>query len=144
MKKLALLLLVIGGLTLGVQAAEPAILLQKPRLKAGQQLSEYVQFYLNPNPVKKGSKIHEVYVHMGQTELVGRVAITIVDDGGVLFQTSDLMEGSYRKLGMAIVRIELDRELSENHSSVKLKSVRAKSNLIQSPRKRGEDKRSLK
>lgn len=137
MKKLALLLSVIGGLSMSLQAAEPAILLQKPILKPGQQLSEYVQFYLNPIPLKKGSKVHEIYIYMGQTELTGRVAITIVDDGGVLFQTSDLMEGSYRKLGMAIVRIELDRELTANLKSVRLKSVRAKSRLIQNPRNIG-------
>lgn len=136
MKKLALLLLVIGGLTVGSQAAEPALLLKKPVLKAGEQFTEYVQFYLNPTPVKKGSKVHQLYVYTGQTELVGRVAITLMDDGGVLFKTSDLMAGNYRELGMAIVLIELDRELSENHKSVKLKSVRAKSRFIYGPRDR--------
>ena len=136
MKKLFLSLLVTGSFTLVGQAAEPALLLQKPRLKEGQQLSEYVQFYLNPNPIKKDSNVHEIYIHMGQTELTGRVSITIVDDGGTLFKTSDLMEGNYRKLGMAIVRIELDRELSKNLSSVKLQSVNAKSRLIQSTRDR--------
>lgn len=134
MKKLFLLLLAILGITLSGHAAEPAILLAKPGLKPGQQLSEYVTFYLNPIPVKEGSMVHEIYVHMGQTSLTGRVAITLVDDGGVLFQTSDLMEGNYPTLGMAIVRVKLDRELTENLSSVKLRTVRAKSRLIQSPR----------
>lgn len=135
MKKLVLLLLVMGNFTLAGRAAEPALLLQKPGLKPSQQLSEYVQFYLNPVPVKKDSKVHQLYVYTGQTELTGRVAITLADDGGVLFQTSDLMEGHYTPLGMAIVLIELDRKLSENHKSVKLKSVRAKSRLIQGPRR---------
>lgn len=136
MKKLVLLLLIMGSFTIAGQAAEPAILLQKPGLRPGQQLSEYVQFYLNPEPVKKGSKVHQLYVYMGQTELTGRVAISLMDDGGMLFQTNDLMEGNYNKLGMAIVLIELERKLSENLNSVKLKTVRAKSRLIQSPRDR--------
>jgi len=147
MKKLFLLLLAFLGITLSGTltgyAAEPAVLLQKPRLKIGQQLSEYVTFYLNPTPVKEGSMVHEIYVHTGQSALVGRVAITLVDDGGVLFQTSDLMEGSYTTLGLAIVRVQLDRELSENLSSLKLKTVRAQSRLIQSPRD-GTRKTSLK
>ncbi|MCF6312721.1 MAG: hypothetical protein L3J39_09750 [Verrucomicrobiales bacterium] len=139
MKKLALLLGLIGGLsgwTLTVQAAEPALFLKKPRMVIANQLTEYVQFYLNPNPVKKGSKVHEIYIYVGQTELTGSVAITIQDDGGVLFSTNDLMEGSYRTLGMAIVRIELDRKLSTNFDSVKLKSVRAKSRLVVNPTER--------
>ncbi len=131
MKKLALLLLAMGSLTLTGRAAEPALLLQKPGLKIGQQLSEYVQFYLNPVPLKKGGKVHQIYIHMGQTELIGKVAITLVDDGGVLFKTSDLMEGNYDQLGMAIVLVELDRKLSENTKSVKLRSVRAKSRFVQ-------------
>jgi hypothetical protein len=130
MKKLVLLLSVLGCLTFAGQAAEPALLLQKPSMREREQLSEYVQFYLNPNPVKKDSKVHEIYVYMGQTELTGKVAITLVDDGGVLFQTSDLMEGSYRGLGMAIVLIELERKLSENLKSVTLKSVRATSRPV--------------
>ena len=125
-----------GSFTLMGQAAEPALLLQKPGLKLGQQLSEYVQFYLNPEPVKKDSKVHQVFIYMGQTELTGRVAISLMDDGGMLFQTNDLMEGNYKKLGMAIVLIEPERKLSDNLSSVKLKSVRATSRLIQSPRDR--------
>ena len=132
MKKLVLLLLLVGGLTLTGQAAEPALLLAKPGLKLGQQLSEYIQFFINPDPIKKGSKVHQLYVHMGQTQLIGRVGITLVDDGGVLFRTSDLMEGNYKELGMAIVLIELDRELSGNLKSVKLQSVTARSRLIQS------------
>lgn len=132
MKKLVLLLLVLGCLTFAGQAAEPALFLQKPSLRPKDQLSEYVQFYLNPKPVQKGSKVHEIYVYTGQTELTGTVAITLADDGGVLFQTNDLMEGSYRGLGLAIVRIELERELSENLKSVTLKSVRATSRMVPS------------
>lgn len=130
MKKLVLLLLTMGCFAFSGQAAEPALFLQKPGMRPKDQLNEYVQFYLNPNPVKKGSKVHEVFVYTGQTELTGTVAITLEDDGGVLFQTNDLMEGNYRGLGMAIVLIELERELSENLKSVKLKSVRAKSRMV--------------
>ena len=129
-------MLVLVGFSIGAKAAEPAILLAKPRLKQGQQLSEYVQFYLNPTPVKKDSKVHQLYVHMGQSQLSDRVSITLVDDGGVIFSTSDLMTGNYKNLGMAIVLIELDRELSENHSSVKLKSVNAKSRVMMGSRSR--------
>lgn len=133
MKKLVLLLLVSLAASFTAYAADPAILLFKPRLKPGQQLSEFVQFYLNPTPVQKGSKVHDLYVYTGQSEISGNVAITIVDDGGVLFQTSDLMQGSYKNLGLAVIRIELDREISENLKSVKLSSVRAQARLITNP-----------